>query len=471
MENNGENVNENSVESQNHSDGGLKRGLKSRHIQMIAIGGSVGVGIFLHSAKMIRFAGPAILLVYGLVGLFVYIIMRSLGEIAVFRPVSGSFSSYANDYVSNYMGYLTGWSYWLLWCFGVMVETVAIGSYMRYWFENVPGWIWSLIALIVITLINLISVKIFGELEFWFSIIKVITILALIAVGFGIIAYAYFFGGFSGVGFQNLWIHGGFFPKGYGVMFMAMGQIAVAFIGVEAIGLTAGETENPDVTLPKAIDSVLFRVLLFYVGSLTVVMSLFPWDKMDLNSSPFVLTFNKIGLKSAAGLINFVVLTAAFSASNSGLFSSSRMILTLAHQKNAPKFLSRLSSKQIPMLAVFFSSFLMLTGVLINFIYPDSAFQMLFSMCGMAGFFIWAVILITQIKFRKTLSSDAVSKLKYKSLFFPVANYVGLAFIGMAVVTGFIDGNFKLPLYCFTGWLLVLSVIFLIKRAVQKAID
>lgn len=454
---------------QNQEEGCLHRGLKYRHIQMIAIGGSVGVGIFLASAEMIKRAGPAILLVYGLVGLFVYIIMRSLCELAVFKPVSGSFSAYANDYIGSYMGYLTGWSYWLLWCFGVMVETIAIGKYMSYWFDNVPNWIWTLGALVLITLINLISVKLFGELEFWFSIIKVITILALIAVGFGIIVYSYFFGGFSGAGFHNLWAHGGFFPKGYGSIFMAIGPVAVAFVGIESIGLTAGETENPSVNLPKAIDSVIFRVLLFYVGSLLIVMSIFPWNKMSSDVSPFVLTFNKIGLKSAAGLINFVVLTAAFSAGNSGLFSSSRMILTLAQQKNAPKFLSKLSAKQIPILAVIFSSILMFSGVIINLIYPEGAFKMVFSACGMAGFFIWAVILITQLRFRKKLGSAEVSKLKYRSFFFPITNYVGLGFIGLSVFTGFVEGSFRLPLYLFLIWLAILSFIFSIKSYVQKS--
>ena len=326
------------------NDEGLNRGLKSRHIQMIAIGGSVGVGIFLASAKMIQLSGPSILLTYGIVGLMVYFIMRSLGELAVFKPISGSFSAYANDYLGDYMGYLTGWSYWLLWCFGVMVETIGIGKYMKFWFgEMVPGWIWAFFALLILTLINLINVKLFGEIEFWFSIIKVVTILALIAIGFLIIVYAYFFGGFKGVGFFNLWKHGGFFPKGMSSVLMAIGPVSIAFIGVEAIGLTAGETQNPSETLPKAIDSVLFRILLFYIGSLMVMMSLFPWNQLDPDVSPFVLTFEKIGLKSAAGIINFVILTAAFSACNSGIFSSSRMLLTLQNQKNAPVFLGKIN--------------------------------------------------------------------------------------------------------------------------------
>lgn len=447
----------------------LNRGLKSRHIQMIAIGGSVGVGIFLASAKMIQLAGPAILLAYAVVGLMIYFIMRSLGEMAVHKPISGSFSAYANDYLGNYMGYLTGWSYWLLWCFGVMAETIAIGNYMKYWFhETVPGWVWAFCSLFILTLINLINVKLFGEIEFWFSIIKVVTILALIAVGFVIIAYAYFFGGFPDVGFSNLWIHGGFFPKGFKSILMAIGPVSIAFIGVESIGLTAGETQNPSETLPKAIDSVLFRVLLFYIGSLMVIMSLFPWNRMSeslnsVNSSPFVLTFDKIGLKSAAGIINFVILTAAFSACNSGIFSSSRMLLNLKNQKNAPSFLGKINAKKIPVFSVLFSAFFMLIGVLIYFIFPSDAFQIVFSMCGIAGFFIWIVILITQLKFRSILSDDECLNLKYKSPLFPVANYIGLLFLGVIVFTCLFDSIFRTTFYIFIAWIVFLTLLYFVK--------
>lgn len=448
---------------------GLNRGLKLRHIQMIAIGGSVGVGIFMASGKVIKLAGPSVLLAYGIVGLIVYFIMRSLGEMAVFKPVSGSFSSYANDYLGNYMGYLTGWSYWFLWCFGVMAETIAIGTYMSYWFgEKVPGGVWAFISLAMLTIINLINVKMFGEIEFWFSIIKVFTILALIAVGFAIILYSYFFGGFQGVGFFNLWVHGGFFSKGLWATLRAIGPVTIAFIGVEAVGLTAGETQNPSQTLPKAIDSVLFRVLLFYIGSLLIIMSLFPWNNMNEKISPFVLAFNKIGLKSAASIINFVVLTAAFSACNSGIFSSSRMLLTLKNQKSAPVFLGKLNKNQIPIFSVLFSAFFMLLGVFIYFLYPSNAFQIVFSTCGMAGFFIWVIILITQIKFRKTLNERELQNLKYKSLWFPVSNYIGILFIAVAIVACLFDDIFRASFFVFIAWITVLTVLYYVKNAMFK---
>ncbi len=461
------NLNESQVENVENNEG-LNRSLKSRHIQMIAIGGSVGVGIFLASAKTILLSGPSILISYAIVGFFVYIILRSLGEMAVYKPVSGSFSSYANDYLGNYMGYLTGWSYWFLWGVGVMAEITAIGSYMQVWFPQTPGWIWALASLFLLTLINLINVKLFGEIEFWFSIIKVFTILALIITGFIIIGLSYFNQGFPGVGFFNLWTHGGFFPKGISATFLSIGQVAVAFIGVESIGLTAGETENPVKTLPKAISSVLVRVLIFYLGSLFILMSLFPWNQMDLKISPFVLTFQKIGLKSAAGIINFVVLTAALSACNSGIFSSSRMMLTLQSQNNAPKFLGKLNSNQIPVFAVLVSSFFMLFGVLLFFIFPNNAFQLVFSMAGIAGFFIWAIILITQIKFRSKLNEEENSKLQYKSLMFPFFNYLGLFFIGFSVFSCYFDDNFKISTFIFIGWVVFLTLFYIIKTKIQN---
>ncbi len=460
--------NESVVENvENRGSEGLNRSLKSRHIQMIAIGGSVGVGIFLASAKMIQMAGPSVLFAYMVVGVLVYLILRSLGEMAVFKPVSGSFSTYANDYLGNFMGYLTGWSYWFLWGAGVMAEITAVGNYMKFWFEDVPGWIWALLALVTLTLVNLINVRLFGEIEFWFSIIKVVTIMALIVVGFAIIAYAYFAGSesnFSGVGFFNLWVHGGFFPKGIVATLFAVGPVAVSFIGVESIGLTAGETENPSKNLPRAINTVLFRILIFYIGSMLVIMSLFPWNKMDPKVSPFVLTFNKIGLKSAAGIINFVVLTAALSACNSGIFSSSRMMLTLQRQKNAPKFVGKLNSKKIPVFSVLFSVFFMLIGVVLYFIFPSDAFQLVFSMCGIAGFFIWAVILVTQIKFRKCLTEEQVLNLKYRSLMFPLTNYIGLSFIGFLVCACYFEKTFKTSIFVFLGWILLLSVAYFAKK-------
>ena len=437
---------------------------------MIAIGGSVGVGLFLASSKMIQLAGPAVLLSYIIVGLLTYIIMRSLGEMSVEYPVSGSFSSYANEFLNPLMGYVTGWSYWFLWVFAVMAEITAVGTYMNYWFPDTPGWIWALISLVMLTAINLTNVKVFGEIEFWFSLIKVITIIALIVVGLVIVFMNFINSNFQEIGFENLWSHDGFFPKGIDAVVMAIGPVAISFIGMESIGLTAGESENPEKTLPSAINKVIIRVAMFYIGSLFVIMSLFPWNQMDPENSPFVLTFHQIGLQSAAGIINFVVLTAALSACNSGIFSSSRMLHTLASQDCAPRVLKKLNSKSIPVFAVLMSTFFMLIGVGLFFLFPKDAFSLVFSIAGITGMFIWATILITQIKFRKTLNSEQVSKLKYKSIFFPYANYVGLALLFLSIVVCILNDACRTGVLLFPVWLIILMIAYKIQKSIKDKI-
>ena len=448
----------------------LSRSLKSRHIQMIAIGGSVGVGLFLASSKMIEIAGPSVLLSFSITGFMVYLIMRSLGEMSVQYPVSGSFSAYANEFWSPLVGYVTGWSYWFLWAFGVMAEITAIGTCMKYWFPNIPIWVWALASLVMLTLINLVDVKFFGEFEFWFSIVKVVTIIAFIILGFALIIINFVNSGFREIEFSNLWTHGGFFPKGILSVILAIGPVSITFIGLESVGLTAGETKNPEKELPSAINKVLLMACIFYIGSLFIIMSLFPWDNIDPSNSPFVLTFENIGFRSAAGIINFVIITSTLSACNSGIFSSSRMVHTLASQDCAPRFLSKLNEKSVPVAATLFSAVFMLIGVGISFFFPEGAFNLLLGMCGMAGVFIWMVILITQIKFRKTLDSEAVSELKYKSLWFPRANYVCLGFLAVVVITCLFSPAHRLSALTFPIWLLVLVGSYYIQKRIKEKI-
>ncbi len=413
----------------------LSRSLKSRHIQMIAIGGSVGVGLFLASSKMIEIAGPSVLLSFSITGFMVYLIMRSLGEMSVQYPVSGSFSAYANEFWSPLVGYVTGWSYWFLWAFGVMAEITAIGTCMKYWFPNIPIWVWALASLVMLTLINLVDVKFFGEFEFWFSIVKVVTIIAFIILGFALIIINFVNSGFREIEFSNLWTHGGFFPKGILSVILAIGPVSITFIGLESVGLTAGETKNPEKELPSAINKVLLMACM-----------------------------------SAAGIINFVIITSTLSACNSGIFSSSRMVHTLASQDCAPRFLSKLNEKSVPVAATLFSAVFMLIGVGISFFFPEGAFNLLLGMCGMAGVFIWMVILITQIKFRKTLDSEAVSELKYKSLWFPRANYVCLGFLAVVVITCLFSPAHRLSALTFPIWLLVLVGSYYIQKRIKEKI-
>ena len=446
----------------------LSRNLKSRHIQMIAIGGSVGVGLFLYSSKTIQLTGPCVLLDYGIIGFLVYIILRSLGEMAVENPVSGSFSAYANKYLGPAFGYITGWSYWFLWVFAVMAEITAIGMYMDYWIpkEVVPGWVWAFLALAIITIINLTNVKLFGELEFWFALVKVVTIIALIVVGI-ILTIVALFNADSQIRISNLWRFQGFFSKGLWPFIMALGPVTVSFIGVESIGLTAGETQNPEKTLPNAINKVILRVCIFYIGSLLVIMVLFPWNNINPKESPFVLAFEKVGLKSAAAIINFVVLTASVSACNSGIFSSSRMAFNLQSNALAPKFLGKINKKNIPFFSVMFSTFFMFFGVILFKMFPEKAFHLICNICCITGILIWATILVTQISFRKQLSKTQVENLKYKSFLFPYANYFGLLFLAFIIFLCALNEEFRLAVFVVPIWIVLLVISYFIQKGVK----
>ncbi|GGA47965.1 putative amino acid permease YtnA [Psychrobacillus lasiicapitis] len=406
----------------------LQRGLEQRHITLMSLGAAIGVGLFLGSATAIRLAGPAILISYIIGGVFIFIIMRALGEMAVYNPVSGSFSRYAKDYLGPLAGYITGWNYWFLWVVTCMAEITAVGVYMQMWYPDSPSWIWALAALIIMTLVNLIAVKAYGEFEFWFALIKIIAILAMIFVGLGVIIFGLGNGG-VGVGISNLWSNGGFAPNGITGILMSLQMVMFAYLGVEMIGVTAGEAKNPKTVIPRAIDTVFWRILIFYVGALFVIMSIYPWNEIGENGSPFVLMFEAIGIGPAAGIINFVVLTAALSSCNSGIFSTGRMLFNLAEQSQASPSFKKINGAGVPARAVLFSALLLLFGVLLNYLVPEKVFIWVTSISTFGAVWTWGIILLSQLKFRKTLSKSEVSKLTYKTLFYPLGSYLALAFL------------------------------------------
>lgn len=406
----------------------LQRGLEQRHITLMSLGAAIGVGLFLGSATAIQLAGPAILISYVVGGMAIFIIMRALGEMAVHNPVSGSFSRYAKDYLGPLAGYITGWNYWFLWVVTCMAEITAVGVYMQMWYPDTAPWIWALAALVIMTLVNLIAVKAYGEFEFWFALIKIIAILAMIFVGLGVILFGLGNDGIA-VGISNLWSNGGFAPNGVTGIFMSLQMVMFAYLGVEMIGVTAGEAKNPKTVIPRAIDTVFWRILLFYVGALFVIMSIYPWNEIGANGSPFVLMFEKIGIGPAAGIINFVVLTAALSSCNSGIFSTGRMLFNLAQQKQAPNSFAKISRSGVPSKAIIFSAFLLLVGVVLNYLVPEKVFIWVTSISTFGAVWTWGIILLSQLKFRKTLTKGEVSRLSYKALFYPIGSYLALAFL------------------------------------------
>ncbi|MCP3763579.1 alanine permease AlaP [Domibacillus sp. A3M-37] len=445
----------------------LHRGLEERHITLMSLGAAIGVGLFLGSATAIQLAGPGILFAYAFSGMIMFFIMRALGEMAIQNPVAGSFSKYARDYLGPLAGYITGWNYWFLWVVTCMAEITAVGVYMGLWFPDVPAWIWALSALIIMTTVNFLAVKAYGELEFWFALIKIVAILSMILIGVLMIVFGIGNGGVA-TGISNLWDHGGFFPNGIEGILLSLQMVMFAYLGIEMIGVTAGEVKNPEKSLSRAIDSVFWRILIFYVGALFVIMSIYPWTEIGTQGSPFVLTFEKIGIPAAAGIINFVVLTAALSSCNSGIFSTGRMLFNLAEHEEAPASYKTLTGNGVPGKAVLASASVLLIGVLLNYLVPAKVFTWVTSIATFGAIWTWSIILLSQIRYRKSLQPHEQKKLKYKIPFFPYTSYLSLAFLaGVIVVMGF-SPDTRIALFIGPLWLISLTVVYYAKGFHRK---
>ncbi|MGD6816403.1 amino acid permease [Metabacillus sp. 84] len=457
---------------QNQQNNELKRGLEERHITLMSLGAAIGVGLFLGSAAAIELAGPGILLAYAFAGMIMFFIMRALGEMAIQKPVAGSFSRYARDYLGPLPGFLTGWNYWFLWVVTCMAEITAVAKYMTMWVpeEQVAPWIWALLALIIMTSVNFLAVKAYGELEFWFALIKIVTIIGMIIIGAGIIIFGIGNGGVA-TGISNLWSNGGFFPNGIEGVMLSLSMVMFAFLGIELIGVTAGEVKNPEKSLARAIDTVFWRILIFYVGALFVIMSIYPWDQIGTQGSPFVLTFEKLGIPGAAGIINFVVLTAALSSCNSGIFSTGRMLFNLAQQDEAPKSYSKITKGGVPGLAILTSAAALLVGVVLNYLVPEKAFVWVTSISTFGAIWTWGIILLSQMRYRRSLSREQVKNLKYKMPLFPYANYIALAFLGMVVVLMAFSADTRVALIVGPIWFALLLAVYFAKGFHKRSVQ
>lgn len=449
----------------NNTNQHVQRGLKNRHIQMIALGGAIGTGLFYGSATVVKMAGPAITLSYLLGGIIIFFIMRALGEMAVDQPVSGSFSQYAYQYWGELPGFISGWNYWFNYVVVGMAELSVVGAYINYWLPDVPTWISALVCLVVITSINMINVKVYGEFEFWFALIKVLAIIGMIVFGIGIIVFGIGNGG-QPLGIGNLWTHGGFFPNGIQGVVMSLVLVMFSFGGVELVGITAGEAENPNKTIPQAINQVVWRILLFYIGAMVVILAIFPWNQMEATGSPFVQIFSHVGIPAAANLLNFVVLTAALSAYNSALYSNGRMLYGLSVQGNAPKFLGKLNSAGTPVNAVLVSTGFTLIAVLISYLDPGKVFLYLMALATISIIINWATILIVQLKFRKH-KEQSNKPILFKMPLYPMTSYISLAFLAAVVVTMAFMPDMRFSLYIAPAWLLCLYIGYKLKTAAK----
>lgn len=437
----------------------LKQGLSNRHIQLIALGGAVGTGLFLGISQTIKLAGPSVLLGYAIAGIIAFLIMRHLGEMVVEEPVSGSFSYFANKYWGLMAGFMSGWNYWVLYVLVSMAELSAIGTFVQFWLPELPTWITALFFFIAINAINLINVRFFGESEFLFSCIKIIAILSMIFFGLYLLI-----SGDAGpqASVANLWQFGGFFPNGIQGFIMSLAIIMFAFGGLELIGITAAETKNPSKTIPKAVNQIVYRILIFYIGAIGVLLCLFPWNQLAQGGSPFVLIFQSLNSHGVANVLNFVVLVAAISVYNSCIYCNSRMLHGLAMQGNAPRVLQRVNRRGIPVYAAGVSASITALCVLINYLMPGKAFQFLMMLVVAALVVNWLMISWTHLKFRKAMQQRH-HQTTFQSIMSPWSNYLTIAFIFGILIIMSITPDMRLAVMLVPIWLIVLAVVYQLK--------
>lgn len=433
----------------------LKRGLKSRHVTMIAIGGAIGTGLFLGSGSAIHSAGPSIILSYLIVGIITFFMMRALGELILADPDSHSFLESIKKYLGKRAEFVAGWMYWACWLSLAMADLTATGIYLRYWFPWLPQWVGPLVIVILLMLINMVNVGLFGELESWFSMIKVMAIVVLIITGaVMLLLHTHVKGGY--VSLTNLVNHGGFFQTGIWGFLLSFQMVVFAFVGVEIVGQTASETANPQKDIPKAINTLPVRIGLFYVGSMLAIMSVYPWNHITTTSSPFVQVFTGIGVTAAAGILNFVVLTAAMSATNSAIFSTSRSLYSLARNGHAPKRLGELTKKAIPMNALMTSSLILFVVVALNYLMPAEIFSVVSTVSTICFVIVWIMIMAAHIVYRKQNKQNLGS---FKMPGYPVTSWLTLAFyIGILILLFFIKS---------TQLALIISILFAIFLAIS----
>ncbi|WP_433745745.1 amino acid permease [Paenibacillus amylolyticus] len=440
----------------------LTRGLKNRHVQLMAIGGAIGTGLFLGAGKTIQLTGPSILLAYLITGVVLFLIMRALGELLLSNLQYHSFVDFVRDYLGNMAAFITGWTYWFCWISIAMADITAVGLYTQFWFPNVPQWMPGLIALVILLIMNLATVKLFGEMEFWFALIKVVAILALIVVGLYMI-----FKGFTTdqgpASFTNLWSHGGWFPNGLHGFIISFQMVVFAFVGMELVGLTAGETENPEKVIPKAINQIPIRVLLFYVGALLIIMSIYPWNAIVPTESPFVQVFAAVGIAAAAGIVNFVVLTSAASACNSAIFSTSRMVFSMAKDHNAPESFARLNNRKVPANALFFSTIVILIAIVLNYIMPEGVFTLITSVSTVCFIFVWGIMVICHLRYRRT-QPELASRSRFKLPLYPFSNVLILAFLAFVLVVLALAEDTRVALFVTPVWFILVAGIYLFKK-------
>ncbi|WP_067677940.1 amino acid permease [Nocardia miyunensis] len=416
-------------------DSGYHKSLKPRQLQMIAIGGAIGTGLFLGAGGRLASAGPGLFLVYGVCGIFVFFILRALGELVLHRPSSGSFVSYAREFFGEKAAFVAGWMYFLNWSMTGIVDTTAIATYLHYWgaFKPVAQWLLALIALVIVLSINLISVKWFGELEFWAALVKVVALAGFLGVGVVFLGGRFTVQGYStGLGVIN---HtGGLFPTGILPLVTVTSGVVFAYAAVELVGTAAGETENPEKIMPRAINSVLIRIALFYIGSLVLLALLLPYTAYSAGESPFVTFFSKLGVPHAGSVMNFVVLTAAFSSLNAGLYSTGRILRSMSMNGSAPKFTGRMNRRGVPYGGIMLTAVVALFGIWLNYLVPSQAFEIVLNVASLGILACWATIVLCQLQMWRWARAGRVERPSFRMFGAPYTGILTLVFLAAVLV-------------------------------------
>lgn len=436
----------------------LKHRLTTRQILMIALGSSIGTGFFFGVGGSIKLAGPSILLAYFLGGVMMYIVVRALGEMSVAEPNSGSFSFFAYKYIGDYAGFISGWNYWFNYIIVCMIELTACSLFLDYWFPHSLHWFITLIVMLSFMGVNLLQVRVFGEIEFWLAGIKILTIISLILFGIYILSRPdnseQHLSNIS-----NLWAQGGFFAHGLQGFLFSWVIVVFSFGGTELVGITAGEAENPKKTIPLAINGIIARIIIFYMVTLAIVMCLYPWNKLNADISPFVDVFKQIGIPKAATLMNFVAITAALSSLNSGIYGTGRMLHNLGLQGNAPKSMRRLSKQGIPNYAIVFSMLCIAMTVFLNYLYPTRIFNILLSIATISAVINWLIILGTYLCFKHQVKTS-----EYPLFAYPWSAICAIIFLIAVACVMYFMPDFKVAILIAPIWLSLLSLGYYLKK-------
>ena len=439
---------------------GLQRRLSQRQLTMIAIGGAIGVGLFLGSSVTIELAGPGVIVTYLLSALIAMVVAYSLAEMAVVHPVSGSFGIYAEKYLSHWAGFCVRATYGLVQIIAIGAEVTAVAIYFAFWFPSVPGWTWVVLVSAGLVVVNSMQVGNFGEFEYWFAMIKVVAILAFIAVGLALITGL---GSGHAIGLANLTQNGGFFPHGLRGVWLALTLAITRYMGVEVIAVTAGEAQEPEKSIPRAMRTIVFRLIFFYVFAIAVMLAMTPWNRTgstSVSGSPFVRAFATAGIPYAPSIMNLVVITAALSSANTNLYLSTRMLFSLSRGQYAPAWLSRLSSNGVPHRALAISAGGMVAAILLAIFAPKGAFLLLYGTAVAGMFFVWIVILLTHLRFRQSISRQTQKNLPLKLRAHPLPTLASIAAVAaIALSTFWVDG-LRYTLVTFAPFLLVMSVVY-----------